>query len=129
MDIFTASWPQKAGAGTAPITSSTSPNSIPTTLGRNPCDLRGIYGGRGIHLGPEDSSTQHKIRGDTRNTSRIQSPSAGHYHNLFELRHGRLIAPPCQSTGNKGHRSQQDPTQGPGRQRKVSRHHLRASLR
>ena len=46
---------------------------------------KGFAGGRESNSGPKGSSTQHQIRGDTRNTSSIQTPSAGHYHNLFGL--------------------------------------------
>ena len=36
---------------------------------------------------------QHQIRGSIINTSRIQTPPTGHYHNLFRLRHGRRQHP------------------------------------
>ena len=54
----------------------------------------GFTGWRGVQLSPEGSSLQHQIRGDTRNESSIKTPSAGHYHNLLGLRHGRLPASP-----------------------------------
>ena len=45
---------------------------------------RGFSGGEGVQLGPKGSSTQHQIRGDTRNSSRIQTASVGYYHNLSD---------------------------------------------
>ena len=85
---------KRSKPGTASITPSANSNSTPATLGGNPCDLLRICRGRGIQLCPEGSSAQHQIKGDTRDTSRIQTPSARHYHNLFGLRYGRLPAPP-----------------------------------
>ena len=76
---------RRSGPGAAPITLSASPNSTPATLGRNPCDLQGICGGKGVQLSPEGSSTQHQIKGDTGNTSSIQTPLARHHHNFFGL--------------------------------------------
>ena len=76
---------KRSGLGTAPITSSASSSSTPAILGRNPNDLRGICRGRGVQFCLKGSYTQHHIKGDARNTSHIQTPSAGHYHNLFRL--------------------------------------------